>query len=65
MLFATFPSSVNNEQQNLCECLSCIYKENTKMHFIYMISDINDIKKMNESSLKIMYSLKTALEWAM
>lgn len=35
------------------------------MHFIYMISDINDIKKMNESSLKIMYNLKTALEWAM
>lgn len=35
------------------------------MHFIYMISDINDIKKTNESSLKIMYSLNTALEWAM
>ena len=30
-----------------------------------MISDINDIKKMNQSSLKITYSLKTALEWLM
>ena len=30
-----------------------------------MISNISDIKKMNESSLKIMYSFKTALEWAM